>query len=128
MTDPVHRLLNAFEPSSYVRPHRHRDPPKHETLAVLRGRGAVVAFDDGGAVSAVAVLTPSGPQHVAEVPAGTWHTLVALEPGTVYLEVKEGPYAQPAAADWAPWAPDPSAPGAADWLEALRRRVSRSSA
>jgi hypothetical protein len=40
-----------------------------------------------------------------EIPPGTWHALAALEPGTVLLEVKEGPYAPAAAENFAPWAP-----------------------
>ena len=33
-----HRLLNAVEPGSYIRPHRHADSDKDEALIVLRGR------------------------------------------------------------------------------------------
>jgi len=124
MDDAVHRLLNAFEPGSYVRPHRHAVPPKVETVTVLRGRGAVLVFDDAGAVAECAVVSPAGPAFVAEVPAGVWHTLVALEPGTVWFEVKEGPYVQPVAADWAPWAPEPASPAAEAYLDELRRAAS----
>lgn len=124
MDDAVHRLLNAFEPDSYVRPHRHAAPRKVETVAVLRGRGAVVQFDDAGRVADVAVLSPAGPVHVAEVAAGVWHTLIALEHATVWFEVKEGPYAAPPPGDFAPWAPEPGAPGAAAYLESVRAAVS----
>ena len=34
MDDPSHRLLNAIEPGSYVRPHRHLTPPKSETIVL----------------------------------------------------------------------------------------------
>jgi len=131
MEDSVHRLLNAFEPGSYARPHRHLDPPKLETVTVLRGRGAVLVFDDAGRVTTCAVVSPSGPCFAAEIPAGAWHTLVALESGTVWFEVKEGPYVQPVAGDWAPWAPDPASPGAPAYVADLERRareISRSSA
>lgn len=123
MEDPVHRLLNAFEPGSYARPHRHLAPPKGETVTVLRGRGAALVFDDAGHVTSCAVVAPSGPHFVVEIPAGAWHTLVALEPGTVWFEVKEGPYVQPVAADWAPWAPDPASPGASAYVADLERRA-----
>jgi cupin fold WbuC family metalloprotein len=121
MEDPIHRLLNATEPGTYVQPHRHRSPPKVETLAVLRGRGAILVFDDRGDVSGCAVLAPSGPCFVAEVPAGAWHTLLALEPGTVWFEVKAGPYAPPSPEDVAAWSAAPGTPEAARslarWLE-----------
>ncbi len=83
MDDPIHRLLNATEPGTYVQPHRHATPAQVETLAVIAGRGAVLLFDDAGRVTEKAVLGPNGPTHVVEVPAGAWHTLIALESGTV---------------------------------------------
>jgi len=119
MDDAIHRLLNATEPGTYVQPHRHGTPPKVETLAVIAGRGAVVLFDDAGRVTEKAVLAPNGPTHVVEVPAGAWHTLIALAPGTVWFEVKAGPYAAPPAQDVATWAPAPGDPAAAAYLEKL---------
>src|SRR5262245_13640341 len=68
MEDVVHRLLNATEPGTYVQPHRHRTPPKVETVAVLRGRGAVLIFDDRGALTEKSLLSPSGPDLVCEIP------------------------------------------------------------
>jgi cupin fold WbuC family metalloprotein len=119
MDDAIHRLLNATEPGTYVQPHRHGTPAKAETLAVIRGRGAVLVFDDAGRVTEKAILSPEGPAYVAEVPAAAWHTLVALEPGTVWFEVKAGPYAAPPAQDVANWAPAPGSPGASAYLEKL---------
>ncbi len=117
MQDPIHRLLNATEPGTYVQPHRHLDPPKLETLSVIRGKGAVLVFDDRGALLEKAIFTPGGPLLVLELPPGTWHSLVALEPGTVWFEVKAGPYAPPPPADVASWAPAPNSPEAPRYLE-----------
>ena len=36
-SEPANRLLNAIEPGSYIRPHRHLDPNKDETMVVLKG-------------------------------------------------------------------------------------------
>ena len=119
MDDPIHRLLNATEPGTYVQPHRHLVPPKIETMAVLRGRGAILLLDDEGRVTECAVLSPTGPVLVAEVPAGTWHTLVALEPATVWFEVKAGPYAPPKPEEIAPFAPAPGTPEAGPYLARL---------
>jgi cupin fold WbuC family metalloprotein len=120
MEDPIHRLLNAMEPESYVQPHRHGTPPRMETLLVVRGRGAILVFDDAGSVRERALLSPAGPDFIVELEAGTWHTLLALEPGTIWFEVKQGPYAPPPPSDVAAWAPDPGAPKAAAYLEELR--------
>ena len=38
------------------------------------------------------VLTPNGQTVVLNIPAGQWHTVKALESGTVILEVKDGKY------------------------------------
>lgn len=37
-------------------------------------------------------LTPGGPNVVINVPAGQWHTVRALESGSVLLEMKDGKY------------------------------------
>jgi cupin fold WbuC family metalloprotein len=124
MEDVVHRLLNATEPGTYVQPHRHRTPAKVETVSVLRGRGAVLIFDDRGELVEKAILSPSGPQLVAEIPAGAWHSLVALAPGTVWFEVKLGPYAAPAPEDVASFAPAPGTPEAARYLAKMLQLVS----
>jgi cupin fold WbuC family metalloprotein len=123
MDDPIHRLLNATEPGTYVQPHRHLLPPKVETMAVLRGRGAILLLDDAGEVIERAVLSPEGPVLVAEVPAGTWHTLIALAPSTVWFEVKSGPYAPPAPAEIAPFAPGAGTPEAGPYLARLVREA-----
>ena len=122
MDDPIHRLLNATEPSTYVQPHRHATPPKVETLAVIRGRGAILLFGDDGAVREEVVLSAAGPVFVAEVPAGAWHTLVALEPGTVWFEVKAGPYAAPHPEELASFAPAPGSDAAGAYLARLEAR------
>ena len=38
------------------------------------------------------VLTPNGQTVALNIPAGQWHTVNALESGTVILEVKDGRY------------------------------------
>jgi cupin fold WbuC family metalloprotein len=119
MDDPVHRLLNATEPGTYVQPHRHKSPPKTETLCLLSGRGAVITFDDAGDVVERVVLAVQGDVRVIEIPPGTWHTLIALEPGTVWFEVKEGPYAPLPSQDVASWSPAPGESEAEAYLARL---------
>ncbi len=120
MDDPVHRLLNAIEPGSWVRPHRHLDPPRSETVLVVAGALGVVLFDDDGAVTVSMKLEAGGELFGVDLAAGAWHGLVALEPGTVFFETKPGPYVAPAPPDWAPWAPGEGEPGAAAAEESLR--------
>lgn len=102
---PANRLLNAVEPGSYVAPHRHLDPDKDETMIVLRGRLALVVFDEVGTVRETAVLGPGLAAFGVDLPHGTWHTVFALDPATVFFEAKAGPYRPLTIEEKAPWAP-----------------------
>src|SRR5262249_59865660 len=44
----AHRMLNALSVGTYVRPHRHEDRHKGEGFILLRGRLALLIFDDKG--------------------------------------------------------------------------------
>ena len=71
---------------------------------------AMVTFDDQGAVTNVLRFGTErhGDQLAvgAEVSSSTWHTVIALEPGCVLLEVKAGPFDPNQPRYLAPWAPD----------------------
>ncbi len=113
LDDPVQRLCVAIEPETYVRPHRHREPETSEVMLLLRGSAVLLLFDDRGRVIERATLAAKGPVSAAEVPTAAWHTIVSLESGTVFFEVKAGPYRQPAEANLAAWAPAEGAAGTA---------------
>ena len=127
--DPSQRMLNALQPGTYIRPHRHHPPAGSESLVVLRGAVGVVVFEDDGTVrdEALAVLGPRRVTLGIDLRAGVWHTVAALETDTVFFEAKAGPY-DPAATDFAPWAPAEGSPEAAEYLDRLvarfRHRVS----
>ena len=88
--DRSQRMLNAVEPGSPLPVHRHRNTS--ETVVCLRGRLQEVFYDDAGAVTEVIDLAPESDCVVVNIPAGQWHTVRALESGTVLLECKDGPY------------------------------------
>ena len=107
--DSSQRMLNAIEPGSVVPVHRHQKTS--ETVVVLRGSVVEEYYDDAGVLVESFVL---GDCHVADaphndvrdyvprndvpvacalnIPTGQWHTLRALESGTVILEMKDGAY------------------------------------
>lgn len=118
--DAAHRLLNALEPDSYVMPHRHLDPGKDETIVALRGRFGLVLFDESGTVRTTAVLAADAPEIGVDIPHGTFHTLVALAPGSIFFEAKAGPYVAITEAERAPWAPAEGTPEALAYLERMR--------
>ena len=101
--EPVQRMLNALEPETYARPHRHRGKP--EGFLCLAGKAWMVAFDDTGKVIEHIVISPNGPVYGVDVPENMWHTVIVLEPGTVLYEVEQGPYDPKTAKEFASWAP-----------------------
>jgi cupin fold WbuC family metalloprotein len=125
MEDPVHRLLNAVEPGSYVRPHRHLSPPRDETVVVLSGALGLLLFDNAGQLTASEVLRPAPGPFLADVRAGEWHSFVSLKAGTVFFEVKAGPYVSPPPEDLARWAPVEGDEGAGEiekgWRDMIRK-------
>ncbi len=126
LSDNLQRMLNAMEPESYVRPHRHLDPPKVELFLILRGQAAIFLFDADGQVADSAVLTPGGPAQGAEIAPEQYHSLVSLEAGTVIFEVKDGPYIAATDKEFAPFAPAPEDSVAADIdLKSLKERLNK---
>ncbi len=89
--DQSQRMLNAIEPGSPLPIHRHRH--SSETVVCLRGRLVEEFYDDLERMCTEAIeLSPNGPTVALNIPAGQWHTVKALESGTVILEMKDGPY------------------------------------
>ncbi|MCP4902484.1 MAG: WbuC family cupin fold metalloprotein [bacterium] len=117
----LQRMINALQVGSYVRPHRHLDPPKAESIIVLRGSLAFIAFHDDGTLDTdnSAVLSSTESPVGADWRAGVWHTCFALEPDTLIFEVKEGPYDPNTDKDFAPWAPEEGTTEAGEYLEQL---------
>lgn len=115
------RLLNALEPGTYIRPHRHLDPEKEELMLLLRGRMGMIYFDDAGNVTETALLAVGSDTFGIDIPAGKFHSLVCLEPGTLFLEAKAGPYRPFTPEEVATWAPAENSPEVADYLAGLER-------
>ena len=88
--DSSQRMLNAIEPGSVVPIHRHQKTS--ETVVVLRGRVVEDYYSSDGDNEASYELAAGGPICALNIPAGQWHTLRALESGTVILEMKDGAY------------------------------------
>lgn len=94
--DTSQRMLNAIEPGSMVPIHRHKKTS--ETVVVLRGRVVEEFYDDSGDLEYVCEVRVGGEICALNIPLGKWHTLKALESGTVILEMKDGGY-EPIAED-----------------------------
>ena len=89
--DQSQRMLNAIEPGSLVPIHRHQNTS--ETVVCLRGRLVWEFYDELERICTERIeLSPNGQIVALNVPAGQWHTVKALESGSVILEMKNGPY------------------------------------
>ena len=89
--DTSQRMLNAIEPGSPLPIHRHQNTS--ETVVCLRGRLVEEFYDDLERICTERIeLSPNGPIVALNIPAGQWHTVHALESGTVILEMKNGKY------------------------------------
>lgn len=89
--DKSQRMLNAIEPGSPLPIHRHQKTS--ETVVCLRGRLVEEFYDDLERICTERIeLSPNGPVVALNIPAGQWHTVQALESGTVIMEVKDGAY------------------------------------
>ena len=89
--DKSQRMLNAIEPGSPMPIHRHRK--SSETVVCLRGHLVEEFYDEQERICTDAIeLSPNGPIVALNIPIGQWHTVRALESGTVILEMKDGPY------------------------------------
>lgn len=89
--DGSQRMLNAIEPGSPLPIHRHKYTS--ETVVCLRGRFVEEFYNELERICTDAIeLTPGGPIFLVNVPAGQWHTVRALESGSVLLEMKDGKY------------------------------------
>jgi len=121
--DACQRLFNAIETGSYIRPHRHVSESREELLVAIRGLMALITFDDQGSVTGI--LRFGSEKHGSDLAAGaevassTWHTVVALEPGCVLLEVKAGPFDPNQPKDLAMWAPEEGSAMAQSYLQGL---------
>ena len=133
MAEPCQRLFNAIEPDSYIRPHRHLIEARDETLIAIRGLFALITFTEAGEIADVVRF---GSEKYAdngdcstgvELPAGTWHSLVALVPGSVLMEVKAGPFNPQVPKEFAPWSPEEGSAEASDYVAGLFRAAGHDS-
>lgn len=122
--EPVQRFLNALQPGTYVRPHRHLRPNPgqgFECFVVLQGAVGLLMLDAQGQVLQRERLDAAGPLRGIELAEDQFHTLVALAPDTVVFEVKQGPYVPAADKDFLPQFPAEGTPQAAAQERAWRR-------
>jgi cupin fold WbuC family metalloprotein len=122
-SDPMNRMLHAMEPETYVQPHKHENPDKREAFIILKGRVAVIEFDDAGNIREHIILDPVTGNYGAEIQPRTWHCLIALEQGSLVYEVKDGPYDPSDDKFFASWAPAEGESGADTYKNSILKQI-----
>lgn len=119
LTENAQRVVIAMLPGSYVQPHLHQAPQPYELCIVLQGSVDMLLFAANGELTERLTLAAGSSQSAVELAAGQYHSLIAAEPGAVFIEIKQGPF-EPAApryfADWAPAEQDASASDFYQWM------------
>ena len=116
---PMHRMLNALQPYSYIQPHSHLYPPKAESVIVLQGAILCFFFSPTGQVEEIHTLAAGSANFGVDSEPGVFHTFLALAENTVLFEVKPGPYEQSSDKDFASWAPKEGTPEVKGYMENL---------
>lgn len=89
--DTSQRMLNAVEPGTIVPIHRHCSTA--ETVIIVRGKVKEIFYDNDGNVTEEVLMEVGGECPMVQIPAGMWHTIEALESGSVIFEAKDGAFA-----------------------------------
>ncbi len=113
-SDLVQRMLNFFQPGTYVTPHLHPKESASETILVMQGCIGMLILEEDGKIRSTHHLKKGA---LIDIAPNIWHGMVALEADTAILEVKRGPY-DDSDKVFAPWAPKEGEVGA----EALIRQ------
>ncbi|MDF1751578.1 MAG: WbuC family cupin fold metalloprotein [Verrucomicrobiales bacterium] len=112
-SDLVQRMLNFFQPGTYVTPHHHPNESASETVFVLQGSLGLLIFEESGELRSKHLLTRGS---LIDIAPGVWHGMVILEADTVILEAKRGPY-DDTDKHFASWAPAEGEEGAAELVK-----------
>jgi len=123
LSDPMNRMIHAMEPETYVQPHKHENPDKREAFIILKGRVAVVEFNDEGEVQEYIILDPQTGNFGAEIQPRAWHSLIVLEKGTLIYEVKDGPYDPSDDKFFASWAPAEGEAGTEEYKSTILKKL-----
>jgi len=125
-SDNCQRLINVVNGDSYIQPHRHSVDPKLETLVALQGFFSLIKFNDEGKIIHISLF--GSQQYVghscdafgAEVYPQEWHTIIAMTPSAILLEIKDGPFDPNIAKELALWAPKEGALESKPYFDSLK--------
>ena len=118
--DEFNRVFNFIMHDSYMQPHLHPSSEKIEEISIVRGKLAVLYFNDSGEISDCTHLE-KGHQELIKVPAFCWHTYVMLSDEVITYETMMGVYNPETWKAFAAWAPPEGEIESSIYLANLRR-------
>lgn len=92
LDEEVHKLLNSLQPGTVMPIHRHLHPAKKETFVLLQGALEVRKYHDDKTIAEHYLMSDKNGNIICEIMPGEWHSFEVLEPDTLILEIKKGPY------------------------------------
>lgn len=92
LDEEVHKMLNSLQPGTVMPIHRHLHPSKKETFVLLEGALEVLKYDDNKKIIERHLMSHESGNILCEIMPDEWHSFVVLEPDTLILEIKKGPY------------------------------------
>lgn len=92
LEEDVHKLLNSLQPGTIMPIHRHLHPEKKETFVLLQGALEVRKYNDDKTIAEKYVMSRESGNIICEIMPEEWHSFEVLEPDTLILEIKKGPY------------------------------------
>lgn len=98
------RVFNFMKKSSYMQPHLHPGEEKIEKMYLIKGKFAVIFFDDKGRIKGIIKLE-KGKKEFIDIPAFAWHTYVMLSDEVITYETMMGKYVPETWKKLAGWAP-----------------------
>ena len=109
----LQRVITAMIPGTYIAPHKHED--KVALFSILRGRIALLQFDERGKVEAIIKLDAQGDTRIVDIAPRVYYSLIPLEP-SVILEVVEGQAVAEDQKQLASWSPQEGNAKVGDFL------------
>ncbi len=117
--DEFNRVLNFIMRDSYMQPHLHPGEEKIEKIRIIRGKAAILFFDDAGTIKSCNVIERGGIELI-EIPAFTWHTYVMLSDWVITYETMMGIYEPSTWKKFANWAPEEGVSESDAYLNSLK--------
>lgn len=79
------RVFNFMKAESYMQPHLHPGEEKIEEMFLIKGKFAVIFFDNQGKIEKITLLEKGWKEH-CRIPAFAWHTYVMLSKEVITYE------------------------------------------